>query len=89
MGLVEKGFDQPSPVQEECIPLALKGKNIIARAKNGTGKTGAFVIPMLEKIDTSKNFIQGKLNNFLILIFLFVLLINTTRVVPLPPEIRS
>jgi len=59
MGLVEKGFDKPSPVREECIPLALKGKDIIARAKNGTGKTGAFVIPMLEKIDTQKNVIQS------------------------------
>ncbi len=35
------------------------GKSVIARAKNGTGKTGAFVIPTLEKIDTTKNAIQG------------------------------
>lgn len=59
MGIVEKGFEKPSPVQEECIPLALAGKSIIARAKNGTGKTGAFVIPILELIDTSKNCVQG------------------------------
>jgi ATP-dependent RNA helicase DDX6/DHH1 len=59
MGLVEKGFEKPSPVQEECIPLILQGKSVIARAKNGTGKTGAFVIPTLEKIDTSKNAIQA------------------------------
>lgn len=37
----------------------MKGKNIIARAKNGTGKTGAYVIPIIEKIDTSKNQIQA------------------------------
>ena len=36
----------------------LIGKSVIARAKNGTGKTGAFVIPILEKIDTSRNAIQ-------------------------------
>lgn len=59
MGLVEKGFEKPSPVQEECIPLILDGKSVIARAKNGTGKTGAFVIPTLEKIDTTKNTIQA------------------------------
>jgi len=59
MGLVEKGFEKPSPVQEECIPLILQGKSVIARAKNGTGKTGAFVIPTLEKIDTTKNSIQA------------------------------
>ena len=49
--IVEKGFDKPSPVQEEVIPLALAGKNIIARAKNGTGKTAAFAIPIIEKLD--------------------------------------
>jgi ATP-dependent RNA helicase DDX6/DHH1 len=59
MGLVEKGFEKPSPVQEECIPLTLKGKSIIARAKNGTGKTGAFVIPILDLIDTSKDHVQA------------------------------
>lgn len=59
MGLVEKNFDRPSPVQEECIPLILAGKNIIARAKNGTGKTGAYVIPTLEKLDVEKKYIQG------------------------------
>lgn len=59
MGLVEKGFDKPSPVQEACIPYALAGKDIIARAKNGTGKTGAFIIPLLEKLDTNKKYIQG------------------------------
>jgi ATP-dependent RNA helicase DDX6/DHH1 len=41
MGIFEKGFDKPSPIQEEAIPMALAGKDIIARAKNGTGKTGA------------------------------------------------
>jgi ATP-dependent RNA helicase DDX6/DHH1 len=57
MGLFEKGYERPSPIQEESIPIALTGKNIIARAKNGTGKTGAFVIPILEKINTSLNYI--------------------------------
>lgn len=61
MGLVEKGFDKPSPVQEECIPLILAGKNLIARAKNGTGKTGAYVIPTLEKLDIEKKYIQGEI----------------------------
>lgn len=49
MGIFEKGFEKPSPIQEEAIPLALVGKDILARAKNGTGKTGAFLIPTLEK----------------------------------------
>ena len=50
MGIFEKGFERPSPIQEEAIPIALAGRNILARAKNGTGKTGAYVIPTLEKL---------------------------------------
>jgi len=57
MGIVEKGFEKPSPVQEEVIPLALAGKNIIARAKNGTGKTAAYTIPIIERLDLAKKHI--------------------------------
>lgn len=59
MGIYEKGFEKPSPIQEESIPIALTGRDILARAKNGTGKTAAFSIPVLEKIDTTKPEIQG------------------------------
>ena len=48
-------------MQEESIPIALTGRDILARAKNGTGKTAAFCIPVLEKIDTSTNAVQGAL----------------------------
>lgn len=58
-GIYEKGFEKPSPIQEESIPIALAGRDILARAKNGTGKTAAFCIPLLEKVDTSKPEIQG------------------------------
>ncbi|CAN6232635.1 unnamed protein product [Urochloa humidicola] len=58
MGIYEKGFERPSPIQEESIPIALTGSDILARAKNGTGKTAAFCIPALEKIDQDKNAIQ-------------------------------
>ena len=47
------GFENPSPIQEEAIPAILAGKNIIAKAKNGTGKTAAYSIPLLEKIDVN------------------------------------
>lgn len=63
MGIYEKGFERPSPIQEESIPIALTGSDILARAKNGTGKTAAFCIPALEKIDQDNNVIQG-LNSF-------------------------
>jgi len=59
MGIFEKGFETPSPIQEESIPIILAGKNVLARAKNGTGKTGSFIIPCLEKVDTTLNYIQS------------------------------
>lgn len=59
MGIFEAGFERPSPVQEEAIPIALAGRDILARAKNGTGKTAAFVIPVLEKVDSNKKAIQA------------------------------
>ena len=61
MGIFESGFEKPSPIQEESIPIALTGRDILARAKNGTGKTAAFCIPVLERINSSKNFIQAAL----------------------------
>ncbi|EKF32325.1 ATP-dependent DEAD/H RNA helicase, putative [Trypanosoma cruzi marinkellei] len=61
MGIFEKGFERPSPVQEEAIPVALQGKDVLARAKNGTGKTASFVIPVLEKVDTREPHIQALL----------------------------
>jgi ATP-dependent RNA helicase DDX6/DHH1 len=51
MGIFEAGFEKPSPIQEETIPVALTGRDILARAKNGTGKTAAFVIPTLERVN--------------------------------------
>lgn len=59
MGIYEKGFERPSPIQEESIPVALAGRDILARAKNGTGKTAAFSIPTLEKIDPNLPSIQA------------------------------
>ena len=58
MGIFEAGFEKPSPIQEEAIPVALTGRDILARAKNGTGKTAAFTIPALEKINPKNSKIQ-------------------------------
>ena len=59
MGIFEAGFEKPSPIQEAAIPVALTGRDILARAKNGTGKTAAFTIPTLEKINPKLNAIQA------------------------------
>ena len=56
----ELGFVQPMPVQEEVIPYLLGNENdIIALAQTGTGKTAAFGIPLLERIDTSRRETQA------------------------------
>lgn len=59
MGIFEKGWEHPSPIQEESIPVALAGRDIMARAKNGTGKTGAFLIPVIERCSTEEDAIQA------------------------------
>lgn len=59
MGIFEKGWEKPSPIQEASIPGALLGRDILARAKNGTGKTGAYVIPVLQQLDVTLNHIQA------------------------------
>jgi len=52
MGIYEKGWESPSPIQEASIPVALSGRDILARAKNGTGKSGAYLIPLIERYET-------------------------------------
>uniref|UniRef100_A0A6B2L5D8 RNA helicase n=1 Tax=Arcella intermedia TaxID=1963864 RepID=A0A6B2L5D8_9EUKA len=59
MGIYEKGYERPSPIQEEAIPIALAGKDILARAKNGTGKTASFLIPILERVVPENKCIQA------------------------------
>ena len=56
--ILEKVWEEPSPIQEASMPIALSGRDILARAKNGTGKTGAYGIPILEQIDVTKDIIQ-------------------------------
>ncbi|MFA9413424.1 MULTISPECIES: DEAD/DEAH box helicase [unclassified Streptococcus] len=52
------GFTTPSPIQELTIPLALAGKDVIGQAQTGTGKTAAFGLPTLDKIDTTNPAVQ-------------------------------
>ena len=52
-GLDAMGFNQPTPIQEMAIPLILQGHDLIACAQTGTGKTAAFVLPILDRISKS------------------------------------
>ncbi|TKR68440.1 hypothetical protein L596_024428 [Steinernema carpocapsae] len=58
-GDLREGWEKPSPIQEASIPVALSGQDILARAKNGTGKTGAYCIPCIEKVDPTKPYLQA------------------------------
>jgi translation initiation factor 4A len=52
-GIYSYGFENPSKIQNEAVPLIINGRDLIAQAQSGTGKTGAFLIGTLEKIDVS------------------------------------
>ena len=57
---IEKmGFEEATPIQAQTIPKALEGLDVIGQAQTGTGKTAAFGLPMLQKIDPSKKGVQG------------------------------
>ena len=49
--LTEMGFEEPSPIQVQSIPVLLAGHDVIAQAQTGTGKTAAFAIPALQRLD--------------------------------------
>ncbi|ANU18545.1 DEAD/DEAH box helicase [Planococcus maritimus] len=53
------GFEEATPIQEGTIRLGMEGKDIIGQAQTGTGKTTAFGIPLIEKIDTRDGSVQG------------------------------
>ena len=53
-GIYGYGFDKPSSIQQKAILPIVKGRDVIAQAQSGSGKTGTFVIGSLELIDLSK-----------------------------------
>ena len=57
--VTDMGFEAASPIQAKAIPLELEGKDIIGQAQTGTGKTAAFGIPLLEKIDPKNKKLQA------------------------------
>ena len=57
--LKRMGFEEATPIQSETIPLGLAKKDLIGQAQTGTGKTTAFGIPLIDKIDYKKDIIQG------------------------------
>ena len=56
--LDEVGYESPSAIQEQCIPHLLNGHDVIGQAQTGTGKTAAFALPLIDRIDISNNQVQ-------------------------------
>lgn len=53
-------WNEPTPIQETAIPLILEGKDVLAKARTGSGKTGAYAIPLIQKILTMKKQFTSK-----------------------------
>jgi ATP-dependent RNA helicase DeaD len=58
-GIRDMYYKEPTPIQEEAIPLILEGKDVIGQAQTGTGKTAAFVLPILNRLQEGKRDIQA------------------------------
>ena len=58
--IAEQGYDTPSPVQTQAIPLVLAGRDLMAAAQTGTGKTAAFTLPLLQRLDAGKPAARGR-----------------------------
>ncbi|MCM1257836.1 MAG: DEAD/DEAH box helicase [Roseburia sp.] len=52
-GIKDMGFEEATPIQAQAIPVVMSGRDVIGQAQTGTGKTAAFGIPMLQKVDAS------------------------------------
>ena len=57
--ITEMGFEEPSPIQAKAIPEVMSGRDVIGQAQTGTGKTAAFGIPLLQKIDPKNRKLQA------------------------------
>src|SRR5215213_10777766 len=54
LAVADQGYTEPTPVQRESIPAILAGRDILAGAQTGTGKTAAFVLPMLQLLNADR-----------------------------------
>ena len=63
----EQGYDTPTPIQQQAIPLVIEGRDVLAAAQTGTGKTAGFTLPLLERLSQSHPKMQKKQIRVLVL----------------------
>lgn len=56
----QRGYNLPTPIQRKAIPNILQGYNVIAMARTGSGKTGSFVIPIIEKLKSHSKIVGAR-----------------------------
>ncbi|XP_073730705.1 probable ATP-dependent RNA helicase DDX56 [Misgurnus anguillicaudatus] len=66
--LADLGWAQPTLIQEKAIPLSLEGKDLLARARTGSGKTAAYAVPLIQRILTSKQTVREQAVRALVLV---------------------
>jgi ATP-dependent RNA helicase RhlE len=65
--VADQGYHEPTPIQHKAIPLILEGRDVLAGAQTGTGKTAAFTLPLLERLQKTRDGAQRKRPRALIL----------------------
>ncbi|PWW05027.1 ATP-dependent RNA helicase RhlE [Mangrovibacter plantisponsor] len=58
--VAEQGYSEPTPIQQQAIPAVLAGRDLMASAQTGTGKTAGFTLPLLQKLSQSPHAVSGK-----------------------------
>ena len=58
--VAEQGYSEPTPIQRQAIPVVLAGRDLLASAQTGTGKTAGFTLPLLEKLSATTTPVRGR-----------------------------